>query len=376
MDFLALSQYAREQGASDIHLLPNYPPKIRVNGDIREVRVPALSAEIISNIIYGLLSERQKRVYQEELEIDFMWNKSENARYRVNAYHTINGPAAAFRDIPVNIKSLAELNTPAVLESLTHLGKGLVLVTGPTGSGKSTTLAAMIDHINKTQYKHIITIEDPVEFVHKSNLCAINHREVGTSTHSFAKALKSALREDPDVILVGELRDLESIQLALTAAETGHLVFATVHTSSASKTIDRLVDVFPGEDKEMIRAMLAGSIQAIVAQKLLKKADGFGRIAVHEIMIATTGIRNLIRENKIPQINSMIQLGSKQGMSLMKDVVKNLVAQGIIHMDDAAEIFDSEDNKQVDNRSSFDKGVEMQTHKTFEQTTKADEDFS
>jgi len=338
MDFKQLATFAVEQSASDIHLSPGKPPLLRVHGEVREVHVPALQSKDIITMLHAIMNEEQKEEYNKELEIDFAISVSDAVRFRVNAYNTANGASAAFRAIPVEIKSLAQLGAPAVFEKFTKFSKGIVLVTGPTGSGKSTTLAALVNHINEHEPHHIITIEDPIEFVHKSKKSLVNQREVGATTKSFARALKSALRQDPDVILVGELRDLESISLALTAAETGHLVYATLHTSSAAKTIDRIVDVFPGEDKDMVRTMLSGSIQAIVAQKLLRTKDGKGRVAAYEILVATPAIRNLIRENKVAQINSLMQIGSKEGMCVMSDYIRNLYSEGII---DAKEAGDS-----------------------------------
>ena len=303
---------------------------MRVNGDMLPLDMPPLSAEDVKRILYSIMTEHQRSDYEKELELDFSISISSEMRFRVNTFNTIYGAAAVFRTIPTKILSLDALGTPDVLKRLCHLHKGLILITGPTGSGKSTTLAAMVDYINQNFNKHILTIEDPVEFVHTSRRSLVNQREVGGSTRSFAKALKSSLREDPDVILVGELRDLETIQLAMTAAETGHLVMGTLHTSSAAKTIDRIIDVFPSDDKEMVRAMLSVSLEAIIAQTLVKRADGKGRIAAHEIMLGTAAIRNLIREAKIPQITSMIQMGSKQGMILMRDSLNKLYEDGEI----------------------------------------------
>lgn len=345
MDFATLAQYASEQKASDIHLSPGLPPMLRVHGEMKEVRVPPLSSDEIKTLLHSVMKDEQKREFETELEVDFSIALSTLFRYRVNAYMTLNGCSAAFRGIPVIIKSLAEIGAPASFETFTHYHKGLVLVTGPTGSGKSTTLAALINHINLNSPRHIITIEDPIEFVHKSKKALINQREVGANTKSFARALKSALREDPDVILVGELRDLESIRLALTAAETGHLVYATLHTSSAAKTIDRIIDVFPGDDKAMVRTMLSGSIQAIIAQRLLKRKDGSGRVAAYEIMIATGAIRNLVRENKIPQVHSLIQVGLKYGMIIMEDYVKDLLSKDIISEEAASEILEKSEDE-------------------------------
>ena len=285
-------------------------------------------------MLYAVMTEEQRAEYEQERDIDFAIAYGETARFRVNAFNINRGPAAVFRTIPTVIPSLDELGAPAIFRDFAALEKGLVLVTGPTGSGKSTTLAAMIDQINRNDNKHILTIEDPVEFVHKSERALISHREVGRDTKSFARALKSSLREDPDVILVGEMRDQETIGLALTAAETGHLVMGTLHTSSAAKTIDRIVDVFPAGDKEMVRAMVAGSLQAVISQILLKKIGG-GRVAAHDILVGTSAVRNLIRENKIPQITSMMQMGSRYGMQTLEDSVKALVAKGVV---DAAEL--------------------------------------
>jgi twitching motility protein PilT len=343
MDFDQLAKFATEQGASDIHLSPGLPPMLRVHGDMKEVHTSPMGSEEIKKMLHTIMTDEQKQEYQKEMELDFSISVNPKTRYRVNAYTTANGCSAAFRTIPVEIKSLAQLGVPAVFETFTQFSKGIVLVTGPTGSGKSTTLAGLINHINENEYSHIITIEDPIEFVHKSKKSLVNQREVGANTKSFAKALKSALRQDPDVILVGELRDLESISLALTAAETGHLVFATLHTSSAAKTIDRIVDVFPGSDKDMIRTMLSSSIQAVIAQRLLKKKDGTGRVAAYEILISNGAIRNLIRENKVPQINSLMQIGSKDGMCIMDDYIRNLYAQGLISAEEGGSAIRDED---------------------------------
>ncbi len=280
-------------------------------------------------MIYSIMTEEQRSDYESEKDLDFAIAFGESARFRVNAFNINRGPAAVFRTIPTVIPSLEDLNAPPSFKQFAELEKGLVLVTGPTGSGKSTTLAAMINHINRNHPKHILTIEDPVEFVHKSDKSLINHREVGKHTKSFARALKSALREDPDVILVGEMRDHETISLALTAAETGHLVMGTLHTSSAAKTIDRIIDVFPAGDKDMVRAMIGGSLQAVISQALLKKIGG-GRVAAHDLLVGTPAVRNLIRENKIPQIGSMMQMGQRYGMQTMEDCVKDLVARGVV----------------------------------------------
>ncbi len=330
LTFQQLADHASNAGASDIHLSADMPPIIRVDGELREVRVGTLTKDDVAQMLDSIMTEQQRTIFKERLEHDFSYDVNDKLRFRVNVYNASTGPAASFRLIPYGVKSLAELQAPAVLRSFAALNKGLILVTGPTGSGKSTTLAALIDHINKSQSKHIITIEDPIEFIHKSDKCLINQREVGAQTQSFANALRSALREDPDIILVGELRDLESIRLALTAAETGHLVFATLHTSSAAQTINRIIDVFPGDDKDLVRTMLSTSLEGVVAQRLIPKANGKGRVAAFEIMVATSAIKNLIRENKIPQIHSLIQVGSKEGMVVMSDYIQNLILQGVI----------------------------------------------
>lgn len=330
LTFDQLAEYAATQGASDIHIASNLPPMVRIDGDMKAIRSAIMTRDDINNIFINIMDDVHKTTYTQDLEVDFSASASNGMRFRINAFNTINGPAATMRMIPARVKTLQDLKSPEILLSFASLPKGLVLVTGPTGSGKSTTLAAMIDYINHNYHKHIITIEDPIEFVHKSEKCLINQREVGAHTKSFAKALRSALREDPDIILLGELRDLESISLALTAAETGHLVFGTLHTSSAAQTINRIIDVFPGEDKEMIRTMLSTSLEGVIAQRLIPKADGHGRVAAFEIMIANAAVKNLIRENKIPQIQSLIQVGSKDGMILMQDYIHNLVLRGLI----------------------------------------------
>ncbi len=330
MEITDLLMATHKNKASDLHLSTRNPPIMRVNGDMLPLDMPALDAEEVKRMLYSIMTEQQRSDYEQDLELDFSISFASDMRFRVNTFNTIYGAAAVFRTIPTKILSLETLNAPEVLKRLCHLHKGLILVTGPTGSGKSTTLAAMVDYINQNFNKHILTVEDPVEFVHTPRRSLINQREVGGSTKSFAKALKSALREDPDVILVGEMRDLETIQLAMTAAETGHLVMGTLHTSSAAKTVDRIIDVFPADDKEMVRAMLSVSLEAVISQTLVKKADGKGRVAAHEIMLGTPAIRNLIREAKIPQITSMIQMGSKVGMLLMRDSLNRLYENGEI----------------------------------------------
>lgn len=329
MEITDLLIFTQRNKASDLHLSTGNPPILRIHGDMMPYKSDALNTEDIKRMLYSIMTEQQRSDYERDLEIDFAISFGDNMRFRVNAFNTLNGPAAVLRTIPNRIQSLEEINAPEILKRLCMLPKGLLLVTGPTGSGKSTTLAAMVDYINTTESKHIITIEDPVEFVHASKKCLINQREVGKNTRSFTKALRSALREDPDVILVGELRDIETIQLALTAAETGHLVMGTLHTNSAPKTVDRIIDVFPANDKEMVRAMLSVSLEAVITQALLKRKDG-GRVAAHEIMLGTPAVRNLIREGKVPQLYSLIQIGSKMGMRTMRDSVFALMEEGII----------------------------------------------
>lgn len=329
MEITDLLIYTQKNSASDLHLSTSNPPIMRIHGEMTPYKAPPLSGDDIKKMLYSIMTEQQQADYERDLELDFAISFGDNLRFRVNAFNTLNGPAAVMRNIPNRIQPLEELAAPEILKKLCALHKGLILVTGPTGSGKSTTLAAMVDHINTNEAKHIITIEDPVEFVHVSKKSLINQREVGKNTRSFAKALKSALREDPDVILVGELRDIETIQLALTAAETGHLVLGTLHTNSAPKTIDRIIDVFPANDKEMVRAMLSVSLEAVITQALLKRKDS-GRVAAHEIMLGTGAVRNLIREGKIPQLYSLMQMGSKLGMRTMKESVYALLDSGVI----------------------------------------------
>jgi twitching motility protein PilT len=334
MDIAELLAFSVKNKASDLHLSAGLPPMIRVDGDVRRINIPALDHKQVHSLVYDIMSDKQRRDYEEFLECDFSFEIAGLARFRVNAFNQQRGAGAVFRTIPSEVLSLEDLAAPKIFKELIEQPQGLILVTGPTGSGKSTTLAAMVDHVNKTEYGHILTVEDPIEFVHNSNKCLINQREVHRDTHGFNEALRSALREDPDYILVGELRDLETIRLALTAAETGHLVFGTLHTSSAAKTIDRVVDVFPAAEKDMVRAMLSEGLRAVISQTLLKKRGG-GRIAAHEIMIGTPAIRNLIRENKIAQMYSSIQTGQKEGMQTLEQNLKDLVKRGLIDAGDA-----------------------------------------
>ncbi|MFP4137490.1 MAG: type IV pilus twitching motility protein PilT [Halomonas sp.] len=334
MDITELLAFSAKQKASDLHLSAGLPPMIRVDGDIRRLNVPAMEDREVRKLIYDIMADRQRRDYEEFFETDFSFEVPGISRFRVNVFNHARGAGAVFRTIPTEVLTLEDLGLGTVFRQLSMLPRGLVLVTGPTGSGKSTTLAAMIDFINDHRYEHILTIEDPVEFVHRSKRCLINQREVHRDTHGFAPALRSALREDPDVILVGELRDLETIRLALTAAETGHLVFGTLHTTSAAKTIDRIIDVFPGEEKAMVRSMLSESLQAVVSQALLKRMGG-GRVAAHEILIATAAVRNLIREDKVAQIYSAIQTGGNLGMQTLDASLAKLVADNMVARDEA-----------------------------------------
>lgn len=336
MDVMQLLEFAVKQGASDVHLSSGEPPMFRVNGNMKKLNVPTIDEEQAHKMIFDVMDDNQQRKFTEDLEADFSISlPGGTARFRVNAFVQRRGESAVFRQIPTKILTFEDLGLPSVLKDVSKASKGLVLVTGPTGSGKSTTLAAMVDLVNKEDFGHILTIEDPVEFVHQSHNCLINQREVGPDTHGFARALRSALREDPDVILVGELRDLETISLALTAAETGHLVFGTLHTSSAPKTIDRIIDVFPATEQGQVRAGLSESLRAVIAQTLLKKADGTGRVAALEIMMGIPAVRNLIREAKIHQIPSIMQTGAQYGMQTMDQVLVDLVMKKVVTMEEA-----------------------------------------
>ncbi len=330
MDITQLLAFSVKNKASDLHLSAGLPPMIRVNGDVRRITVDPLEHKTVHDMVYDIMNDSQRKAYEETLECDFSFEIQGLARFRVNAFNHNRGSGAVFRTIPSKILTLEQLNTPKVFAELALKPRGLVLVTGPTGSGKSTTLAAMLNHLNENEYGHILTVEDPIEFVHESKKCLINQREVGPHTLSFSNALRSALREDPDCILVGELRDLETIRLALTAAETGHIVFGTLHTSSAAKTVDRVVDVFPAAEKEMVRAMLSESLVAVISQTLCKLKDGSGRVAAHEIMLGTAAVRNLIRENKIAQMYSAIQTGNNVGMITLDQNLAELVRRNVI----------------------------------------------
>ncbi|MHB8110996.1 MAG: type IV pilus twitching motility protein PilT [Syntrophorhabdaceae bacterium] len=336
MDISELLRFALESGGSDLHISAGEPPVIRIHGEMTKVDLPALDKEDVHNMIYDVLSDSQRKMFEEHLELDFSFGLGELARFRVNVFKQHLGESAVFRTIPSKIPTFDQLNLPRVFKDIANLEKGLCLVTGPTGSGKSTTLAAIIDYINDTVKEHILTIEDPIEFLHTSKKCLLNQRELGPHTRSFANALRSALREDPDVILVGEMRDLETIQLALTAAETGHLVFATLHTSSAPDTVDRVIDVFPAGQQNQVRSMLSGSLQAVISQALFKRRDGRGRVAAFEVMIATPAVRNLIRENKIAQIPSMIQTSKGIGMQTMEAACNDLIAKNLVTRDEVA----------------------------------------
>ncbi len=334
MDIAQLLTFGVKNGASDLHLSAGLPPMIRVDGDVRRINIPELDKAQVQAMVYDIMNDKQRKEFEENLETDFSFEIPDVARFRVNAFNQNRGTGAVFRTIPTKILTLEELNAPKIFEEISSYPRGIVLVTGPTGSGKSTTLAAMMNYKNETELGHILTIEDPIEFVHESKKCLINQREVHRDTMGFNEALRSALREDPDVILVGEMRDQETISLALTAAETGHLVFGTLHTSSAAKTIDRIIDVFPAGEKPMVRSMLSESLRAVISQTLLKKQGG-GRVAAHEIMVGTPAIRNLIREDKVAQMYSAIQTGQAHGMQTLDQNLKEIVAKGTVSLDEA-----------------------------------------
>ena len=325
MDIAELLAFSVKNKASDLHLSAGLPPMIRVDGDVRRINIPALDHKQVHSLVYDIMSDKQRRDFEEFLEVDFSFEIPGLARFRVNAFNQNRGAGAVFRTIPSQILSLEELGCPRVFAELIGQPQGLILVTGPTGSGKSTTLAAMIDHINKNEFGHILSVEDPIEFVHTSQKCLINQREVHRDTHGFNEALRSALREDPDYILVGELRDLETISVALTAAETGHLVFATLHTQDAAQTIDRVIDVFPPHQQQQVRVQLAGALQGVVCQTLCRTADGRGRVVATEVMVATPAIRNLIREGKTHQVYSAMQAGMQHGMHTLDQHLAELV---------------------------------------------------
>ena len=344
MDITELLDFSVKHNASDLHLSAGVPPMVRIDGEVRKLGIPALDHSAVHKLIFDVMNDKQRNDYESRLETDFSFDIPNVGRFRINAFNQSRGCSAVFRTIPTTTPTLAQLGVPDILTDIANIERGLVLVTGPTGSGKSTTLAAMVDHINQSKNKHILTIEDPIEFIHQNKKCLINQREVHRDTHSFQNALRSALREDPDVIVVGELRDQETISLALTAAETGHLVFGTLHTVSATKTIDRIIDVFPGNDKDMARSMLSESLRAVISQQLIKRTNG-GRIACHEIMTATPAIRNLIREDKVAQMYSMIQTGAAHGMQTLEQHSKQLLSQGIVELEEV--------NKQVTQHNSM-----------------------
>jgi twitching motility protein PilT len=344
MDIAELLAFSVKNKASDLHLSAGLPPMIRVHGDVRRINVAALEHKDVHGMVYDIMNDSQRKVYEETLEVDFSFEIPNLARFRVNAFNQNRGAGAVFRTIPSKVLSLEDLNAPKIFAEIANQPRGLCLVTGPTGSGKSTTLAAMVDHVNNNEYGHILTVEDPIEFVHESKKCLMNQREVGPHTLSFSNALRSALREDPDIILVGEMRDLETIRLAMTAAETGHLVFGTLHTSSAAKTVDRIIDVFPAAEKEMIRAMLSESLRAVISQTLCKTKDGSSRVAAHEIMIGTPAIRNLIREAKVAQMYSAIQTGGAIGMQTLDQNLQDHVKRNLISMPEARSKAANKDN--------------------------------
>ena len=336
MDITELLAFSAKQGASDLHLSSGLPPMIRVDGDVRRINIPPLEHTQVHDLVYDIMNDRQRKDFEEFLETDFSFEVPGVGRFRVNAFNHNRGAAAVFRTVPTKVASMEELGLGEVFKEIALLPRGLVLVTGPTGSGKSTTLAAMVDFINDNRYDHILTIEDPIEFVHESKRCLVNQREVHRDTLGFSEALRSALREDPDIILVGEMRDLETIRLALTAAETGHLVLGTLHTTSAAKTVDRIIDVFPSAEKAVVRSMLAESLQAVVSQILLKRKGG-GRVAAHEIMRGTAAIRNLIREDKVAQMYSAIQAGQSHCMQTMDWALQHQVDKKVVNLSVARE---------------------------------------
>lgn len=336
MDITELLAFSAKQNASDLHLSAGLPPMIRVDGDVRRINLPPMDHKQVHSLVYDIMNDKQRKDFEEFLETDFSFEIPGVARFRVNAFNQNRGAGAVFRTIPSTVLTMEQLAMGPVFKKIAEIPRGIILVTGPTGSGKSTTLAAIIDYINETRYSHILTIEDPIEFVHESKKCLVNQREVHRDTHGFNAALRSALREDPDIILVGELRDLETIKLALEAAETGHVVFGTLHTQSAAKTIDRIIDVFPAAEKSMVRSMLSESLQAVISQTLLKKQGG-GRVAAHEIMLGTPAIRNLIREDKVAQMYSAIQTGAQLGMQTLDQCLTNLVASRVISREAARE---------------------------------------
>ncbi len=331
----AFFKLMHDQGASDLHLSANQPPSLRIDGDIERVKYKVLDDNTLKGMLYEIAPENKIKKFEESGDVDFGYEIPGLARYRANFFQQKNGVGAVFREIPSTIQTAEQLGLPNVVSKLASLPRGLVLVTGPTGSGKSTTLAAMLDVANRSRRDHIITIEDPIEFVHEPRGCLVNQREVGLHTKSFSAALRGALREDPDIILVGELRDLETISLAIEAASTGHLVFATLHTSSAPKTVDRLIEVFPASEQAQVRSTLADGMRAVISQTLFKRADQKGRCAALEIMIATPAIRNLIREAKSHQIPSAIQVGQKYGMQLLDDSIMDLYNRGWIRAEEA-----------------------------------------
>ena len=335
VDLTALLGFAVEQNASDLHISPYMPPLVRIRGEVMPLDMAPLTGEETHAAIYDILNDVQKRIFEERRDLDFAFEIPGMSRFRANVLLQQHGPGAVFRVVPTKVRTLDEMGMPKVLKTLASREKGLVLVTGPTGSGKSTTLAAMVDYVNDNHRGHILTIEDPIEFVHNSKRCLVRQREVGPHTHSFANALRAALREDPDVILVGELRDLETTQLAISAAETGHLVFATLHTNSASKTVDRIIDIFPSGQQAQVRTMLSESIEGVVAQSLLPSKDGKSRVAALEVLVGVPALRNLIREDKTAQILSVIQTGTQYGMQSLDQSLRDLVMQGKLAREEA-----------------------------------------